>query len=269
MLWVSTGLILVAVSFSEVCGQDFNPAETINEAREAGIEVSMLNELSNRAEQNNLPDQTLVTILRSATELARNGLPYKQVFNKSYEGFAKGISPDRIESNVLTIQERTIRAADMIDSWLAENRDLPVQTASHTEFRNELTVAISKVNENSASASAAKTILHSLSNRSLPPNVGLPELATAISTLSQMTSVTPPWQADKIVIRALRSGLSVEKLQQLPSLIHHPLIQNGLPSEARITTIPGHLSGDFPFQSFPWNMNRGFPQPNPPKGTPL
>lgn len=238
-------------------------------AKQAGIETSLLDKLTVRAKQNGLEEQVVVDIIRSATTLAQKDLPYKQLFNKSYEGIAKGIEPGRIETKIVSIQENTIRAADLVDSWLEDDRKLPVQATTQEAIRSGLTIAISKINDTPASLSAAKAILNSLSIGAIPHDVGLPELVAAISTLPKMTRVIHSHHARKIIVSALSKGLPAEKIRQLPLVLHHARVQNMLPTKTMKGSVPGHLSNGFPVFGNPGNGINDFFPPNLPGKRPI
>ena len=238
------GLLILLVLPSAVNAQVAGTEELAEQAREAGIEQTLLDELSNRAAKHGAGEESVAAIIHSATELANNNLPYDMIFNKAFEGLTKGVPAGRIEAAILNMKQRIGEAAGVVDPWLQNDPDLPFNPNENPSFRNGLVVAVSNVMNNEASADAAGDMLRSLSEASLPAGVGPAEIIAAVRIVPDMTSFTgQPESTTRFVLRLVKGGFNAAEMLKLPTAMRYYQGRNQLPASALMETVSGQLQG--------------------------
>lgn len=238
------GLLILLVLPAAINAQNVEKEQLAKMAREAGIEQTLLDELSSRAEKHGASDESVATIIRSATEMAQNNLPYDVIFNKAFEGLTKGVPANRVEAAILNMKQRIGEAAEVVDPWLQNDPDLPFKPQENPSFRNGLVVAVSNVMNNNVSADAAGDMLRSLSEASLPAEVGPAEIIAAVRIVPDMTAFTgQPESTTRFVLRLVKGGFNAAEMLKLPTAMRYYQGRNQLPASAMIETVSGQLQG--------------------------
>ena len=220
--WILTLLSVLFITPAAV-GQVDQSDDLVRKAERAGIEKYLLNELRDRTGGDRPAGRLLVTVLRSATEMANNNLPYERIIGKAFEGISKGVSSDKVALAVVELHKSTETAADIVDRWAQSNAHSPIGSGNSEASRKGLTVALSNVIRSDLSSAAAEDILTALTEASLPSDTGTGELVAAIRIIPEIAAInqtgTTDGTATKFVIRALKGGFKSGDLQKLPAAL--------------------------------------------------
>ncbi len=98
--------------------QPDNLSEYMERAREAGINQEQITELQNRAGQRGMSSDELINILIPATAMAQQNLPYELIFEKAFEGLAKGIPMQRMHPVLESLADNSEKSARIVNPWV-------------------------------------------------------------------------------------------------------------------------------------------------------
>lgn len=237
--------------------QSASMEEITRQAHEAGIDRTLVAELYTRTQKHSTSEQTVITIVRSATEMAENDLPYELIFDKAFEGLTKSVSSQLIETAVIDIRQTTKHAAEIADPWIQKQSYLPSEPTARQSFRKGLIGAISNVMRNNVSAGAVENTLSALSGASFPSEVDSPEIIAAVRILPDMAEFAGnPEAANRFILRLLKGGFTSKEMLKLPMAMRYFQSRNQLPAAAILETVSGQLQ-QFPASSVIRNLIAG------------
>lgn len=263
-------LLVICIAHSALA-QSF--AELTERARAAGIEQAQIAALENRAEQRGISSEELTGILTQAVTMAEQNLPHEMIFQKAFEGIAKGISAARMKPVLESITTNTGRAAEFVDAWVAKPAVSEMVerggNMSRETFRNEMIKVSSNALGQNFDGNQLNQILNSVSDDDAINRTRASSMLTAVNILADL-----PAEADSrngsadVVIRALRAGFSSSDLQKLPEAIHTAQNRSQLPAAAVVDGVAQQLKSGVPATEILQNLFNGNVAGGPPGMTP-
>jgi len=254
--------------------QQNNKAQWMQQARNAGLEQSVLNEFQGHLNDKTISEDQLASIIRSATSMSEQDLPADIIINKALEGFSKGVPGERVVSVVGQLEQSVAKAAAIVDPWMnkPEVRQMVNRSGSampKERFRNELTKATSKSFMQNMSSESLSNIFDQVGSSSVLSKSGPAEVIAAVGILPDLpSSGSNPKGAGEFVVRALKGGFNANELQKLPSAMKVAQQRSQLPAASVIEGVAGQMQGNIPAKQILQNLFNGKVGGGPPGDIP-
>lgn len=214
---VLVGLVLLLLAPVSAHGQ--SPVSSlIEKGRAAGADASRLQAVASRAEAAGLSPQQTATLLQPTVTLAERDLPSTPLLNKTLEGLAKRVPPQRMTPVIQQLQSHTEKAGTLVSAWM--NRDevqALLESGASSTGRNQLITSIAEARQQTRSTTQIEAFLTELPEAMGRRSVTLSEVAAAVSVMPNLpTAASAPDAARSVLTAALRAGYNAESLRQLP-----------------------------------------------------
>lgn len=255
-------------------GQAQQMPELIERAHTAGIEQSQIESLVNRAEQRGINAEELTGMLIQAVAMAEQNLPYEMIFQKAFEGMAKGVPAQRMQPVLDEIVLNTGRAAEFVDVWVekpavAEMVSRSGGNMNRESFRNEMVKVSSNALSQSYDRDQLNEILNTIADDEAFERTNPSGILTAVNILSDLPGSSGERSSTAgVVLRALRAGFSASDLQKLPEAINMAQRRSQLPAAAVVEGVSQQLQGGVPAAQILQNLFNGNIGGGPPGNMP-
>lgn len=254
--------------------QQNNLADLIDRAREAGISQEQITELQNRANQRGISGDELVNILVPATALAEQNLPYELIFEKAFEGLAKGVSVQRMQPVLELLAENSEISARIVDPWVERPQveqmiDRSDGRSNRDAFRNQMLKASSHALSQGVNENELSDFLNSLTEDDSFGQTNASGVLASINIIADLPEVDVPEQSRaNIVLRALKAGFSGSDLQKLPGAMNMAQRRNQIPAAAVAKGISQQMNNGIPATQILQNLFNGNIGGGPPGNLP-
>lgn len=248
-------------------------ADLLERAEAAGIEQAQIAELQTRAEQRGIGDSELSGIVNQAVTMAEQNLPHEMIFQKAFEGMAKGIPAQRMQPVLETIATNTGSAAEFVDPWMEKPAVAEMVSRAgnitRQSFRNEMVKVSSNALSQNFNRDQLREILNSIAEDKAIERTNPSGMLTAINILSDLPSAAGERNSSAgVVLQALKAGFSASDLQKLPEAIHTARRKSQHPAAAVINGVSQQLQGGIPANQVLQNLFNGNIGGGPPGNTP-
>ncbi|TVQ13727.1 MAG: hypothetical protein EA364_06030 [Balneolaceae bacterium] len=269
----------LSTSVDVAYAQDAAPYKDIVEsARNAGIDQARLDAVMLRAQERGVSGEQFGSMMQPAISLANSNLPYEPVLQKVMEGLAKRVPAPQISQVLLRIESGLNRSAVIVDGWLGQeqtqnmirsgSRGRDVQQAT-AQFRNQMLENSAQALQQNIREEHLASLLSQIVAEQAADRAGLGSVASAVGILGDLpTSETDPELSNRIVISALRSGFSVNEMQQLPAALNAAQLQSRLPAAAVANGMAEQALSGVPAGNILENLFKGNLKGGPPGFTP-
>lgn len=254
--------------------QQNNSAQWMQQARDAGLEQSVLDEFQGHVSDKTISEDQLASIIGSAISMSEQDLPADIILNKALEGFSKGVPGERVVSVVGQLEQSVTKAAAIVDPWMKkpEVRQMINRSGSampKEQFRNELTKATSKSFMQNMSSESLTNVLDQVGSSSVLSKSGPAEVIAAMGILPDLpSSGSNSRRAGEFVVRALKGGFNANELQKLPSAMKVAQQRSQLPAASVIEGVAGQMRGNIPAKQILQNLFNGKVGGGPPGDIP-
>ena len=275
--YILTTLIAGVLSFGTsgvLQAQQNNAAQWMQQARDAGIEQSVLDEFQGHVNDKSITEDQLASIIRSAIAMSKQDLPADILINKALEGFSKGVPGERVVSVIGQLEQSVGKAAAIVDPWMKKPEVQQMMNRSGSampkeRFRNELTKATSKSFMQNMSSESLGKVFDQVGSSSVLSKSGPAEVIAAMGILPDLpSSGSNPGRAGEFVVRALKGGFNANELQKLPSAMKVAQQRSQLPAASVIEGVAGQMQGNIPAKQILQNLFNGKVGGGPPGDIP-
>lgn len=245
----------------------------VEEAKKAGIETSVIEEIKTRARQGGLADEQIADLIRPAVGLAKQNLPSDMVFKKALEGLSKNIPANRIAGVLQNIGEATQRSAPVVDGWMSRS-DVASQIAgssamSEEAFRNEMISSVTKGVSQGVPEEEISALLNDISSSGVVPKTTPQSISTAVRIFSELpTTAEAPGMSRDFIVRSLKNGFDSSELQKLPGAMAVAQRRSQLPAASVIEGVSKQLQGGVPAKQILQSLFNGKIGGGPPGSVP-
>ena len=203
--------------------QEASPVQSLlTDGTQANADPTLLEAVATRAEQAGLSPQQTATLLRPAVALARQDLPSTPLLNKTLEGLAKRVPPQRMTPVLRQLQSHTTEAGALVSSW-TQRPDVQSLLASEgapsSPSRNRLITNIAEARQQNVPLGHVQQFLESLPGAVQTRPVALSNVAVAVSVLPDLPAAASSGAARGLLTTALGAGYDAESLRQLPAAL--------------------------------------------------
>lgn len=216
-------LLLVLVLPGSVQGQD--PVQSLLEqGRAAGADADLMQTVASRAQNTGISAEATAELLRPAVRLAEQDLPATPLLNKTLEGLAKQVPPQRMTPVLQQFQGHTQRAGTLVSNWgartevqrmLGESNEPPAKAD-----RDRLITNIAQAQQQNLPLEHVEQFLNELPEAVERRPVSSAEVATAVSVMPDLPAAqNRPETAQQVLTAALNAGYDAQSLRQLPAAL--------------------------------------------------
>lgn len=249
-------------------------SDLIEQARQAGIEQSQLDNLTARAGERGLSDEQIANVILPAIEMAELNLPHDMIFDKAFEGLSKRVPMGQIEHALNQIRQHSERAAEMVDRW-AERPEVSGMMErsegrmSREAFRNGMIKAGSKTLMQGFDPEVLDQTLQEAAGSSAMERAQPGGIMAAINVLGDLPEAAQaPTETARIVLRALEGGFTADDFQRLPGAMNMAQRRGQMPASAVSEGLGRQLQQGLPAEQILQNLFRGEVGGGPPGQTP-
>ena len=252
--------------------QDTGLSATLQDARNAGIESSVLEEIQQRASQRGLSDAELSQLIRPAISLAEQNLPSDAIFTKALEGLSKGVPASRISPVLQSIGNATRRSAPIVDPWIAREEVKNMSQNSgmiSQQFRDEMIKSVSKNLQANVPREEISALLDEVISSGTVNEANAQSIAAAVRVFPELpTTSQNPGMSRAFVIRSLKGGFTSSELQKLPAAMAVAQQRSQLPAQSVIEGISKKMKSGVPANQILQQLFNGTIGGGPPGGIP-
>ncbi|HMB98297.1 MAG TPA: hypothetical protein VKM36_07430 [Balneolaceae bacterium] len=266
-------LCLVTAAFTDASSQERGLTDLISQARSAGIEQADISRLQNRAAERGISDEQLVRILRPAVEMAEQNLPADIVFQKAFEGIAKGIPAGRMIPVLEGLRGHSVQAASVIDPWMQreEVKSFIAKEGKRTEtgFRNEMIRAGVKSVSLENQTRRIEQLLNAIDNSSVLDKTTPASVLAAVNIMPDLPESARRGEVmSSLISKALGNGFNAEEMQKLPVAMNAAQRRSQLPAATVMEGVSNQLQGGIPAEQILQNLFNGNVSAGPPGNIP-
>lgn len=241
-----------------------SPDDLVARGVAAGADAELLQELRARAGRAGLEEAATVRMLGTAVAAAEAGLPSRMLLQKGLEGLSKGVAPDRIAAVMSSLQGAVARAGGLVDPWLERpgvREALAPSPAGPEEgdgARGTLVESVGLALEGGASEGAVRELLDRVPGRLRARRVSALRLGVAVEVLPELpVAARNPRVAADLVVEALDSGFGAAELRELPAALQAAARRGQLPAAAVARGAMAQMRGDLPAATVLQNLFQG------------
>lgn len=268
---VATSLLVLLLVVLPVRAQEASPVQSLlTDGAQANADPALLEAVATRAEQAGLSPQQTATLLRPAVTLAQQDLPSTPLLNKTLEGLAKRVPPQRMEPVLQQLQSHTTEAGALVSSW---TRRPGVQSLLTSEgeppptSRNRLITSIAEARQQNVPLNRVQQFLESLPGAVRTRPVSLSNVAVAVSVLPDLPAAASSGAAQNLLTTALGAGYDAESLRQLPTALKQAQRGSARPPAALARGTARAIKTGAPASRVLQDLFRGAVPSGPPSGT--
>lgn len=266
-------LCLVVAAFTDASSQERGLTDLISQARSAGIEQADISRLQKRAAERGISDEQLVRILQPAVEMAEQNLPADIVFQKAFEGIAKGIPASRMIPVLDGLKGHSAQAASVIDPWMQreEVKSFIAKEGKRTEtgFRNEMIRAGVKSVTPENQTRGIEQLLSAIDNSSVLDKTTPASLLAAVNIMPDLPESARRGEVmSSLISKALGNGFNAEEMQKLPVAMNAAQRRSQLPAATVMEGVASQLKGGIPAEQILQNLFNGNVSAGPPGNIP-
>lgn len=247
--------------------------ELVDRGTEAGIDRTLLETVSERAEGAGLDVAETARLIEPGVALAEQGLPAQAVVQRALEGLAKNVPSEQITQVVDRLQQATERAGQAGDRWLERpevQRMLGQDDApAAEEGRRAVVEGLAQAYVQSAPDEALEAALERMPAELPPGRASAPAVGAALQVLADLpVSAEEPGLAAGLLVEALNTGFSASDLRRLPAALDVAQQRGEMPAEAVARGALSQMAEGTPAASVLENLFQGEVPGQPPGGTP-
>ena len=230
--WVALLVLLLPLS---AVGQDASVQELIEQGARAEANADRMRTVASRAEAAGLDAGQTAALLRPVVALAEKDLPAAPLLNKTLEGIAKRVPPNRMTPVLQDLQASTERAGGVVSAWL--NRNDVEQFVGGVDgspaARADLITKATEAQQQDVPLETVEQFLDGLPAAVEGQSVSVSQVATAVSVMPDLSGSTgAPQVTQQLLTAALNAGYDDESLRQLPAALEHARRQTQRPAGA-------------------------------------
>ncbi len=197
----------------------FQASRILKEAEKAiqfGISLEDAQEIIQESLEKKIKVYTIIDIFSSLNELAEDGLPTSSIINKTKEGLAKGISPDKINLSIKEESKNLQFAKYLIEQSLLEGADIENKSEA-------IEILASSLPYNYQEDMITDILVEGLRNKK-----EIEEVAGAITALSDLLNLEISANSAKVITKdLLKEDYSPRDMMTLVNIIAYAQ-KNGL-----------------------------------------
>lgn len=194
--------------------------QLIQQGRQAGAPVEMLQQVARRGEKAGLSDQQMAQLIEPAVRLAEQQLPADLVLEKTLEGLAKRVPASRIHPVLQRMQTQTRQSGVMVASWIdrPEVRTMMgVEEAPPGAARGQLVKSVAQARMQGVPESVVQELLQGLPASTKRRPILPSEVAAALQVLPELPANEASAATVRLLTTALDAGYGSSDLHQLPA----------------------------------------------------
>jgi hypothetical protein len=206
--------------------------------------------VASRAERAGLSSEQTATLLKPAVSLAERDLPSTPLLNKTLEGLAKQIPPQRMTPVLQQLHTHTQEAGALVSTWAQQNDTKTLLGTNDGSLpnaeRSQLIVNIAEARQQNVPMAEIETFLNELPGAVRARSVSAHDVAVAVSVMPDLpTATSAPSSSRDLLTAALNAGYDAESLRQLPGALERAQRTNARPAASiaeRVTEAIGQGS---------------------------
>ncbi len=266
------GVLLVSLLLvgGPALGQDSSPVSSLIEKGEAsGADATLMRTVASRAQKAGLSPEATADLLQPAVTLAERNLPTAPFLNKTLEGLAKQVPPNRMGPVLQEVQTHLEEGGTLVSTWLNRNDVKTLLGGSPpASERNQLIANVAESRQQDVPLPTVESFLNTLPDAVQRRSVSLSSVAVAVSVMPDLPEVrSNPKVSHQLLTAALNAGYDAESVRQLPSALERAQQTNQRPAVAIAQGTARAISKGTPAANVLRNLFQGtIPGGGPPSG---
>ena len=252
-------------------GQTESLNELVEQAGNAGIERSVIDDLKARKEARGLSDQQLINMIEPAVKLAEDNLPANHVLQKALEGLSKGVPDARIVPYINRMASATRQAAGVVDPWIAKpqvKQMIGDENGPGEGVRNRLVESSSRAITQNVSPENISQLLSDIGKESVLARTTGSNIVSAMDIVSDLPMGDQPELTRSFIVGALKGGFEAGEFQKLPMALNMAQKRSQIPASNIIRGVGNQLQKGVPARDILQNLFDGKVGGGPPGDIP-